>query len=111
MDVSRASASSEVFLPQTDKQNVDDDLDKSFKEMVEEAEKKKKKTKKIVTKSKTDDIMAYQREQFDYQKEQDAKFENMLRETFEEQRKTDMEERQKDRDFFLELGKIFSGNN
>ena len=34
----------------------------------------------------------------------------MLRDTFEQQRKIDAEERKKDRYFFLELGKIFSGN-
>ena len=34
----------------------------------------------------------------------------MIRDTFEQQRKIDAEERQKDRDFSLELGKIFSGN-
>ena len=34
----------------------------------------------------------------------------MLRDTFERQRKIEAEERQKDRDFFLEIGKIFSGN-
>ena len=34
----------------------------------------------------------------------------MLRETFEQKRKINVEERQKDCDFFLELGKIFSGN-
>ena len=34
----------------------------------------------------------------------------MLRDTVERQRKIEAEERQKDRDFFLELGKIFSGN-
>ena len=41
---------------------------------------------------------------------QDQKYETMLRDIFEQQRKIDAEERQKDRDFFLELGKIFSGN-
>ena len=49
-------------------------------------------------------------EQFNYQKEQDQKFETMLRDIFEQQRKIDAEERQKDADFFLELVKIFSGN-
>ena len=34
----------------------------------------------------------------------------MFLDTFEHQRKIDAEERQKDRDFFLELRKIFSGN-
>ena len=49
-------------------------------------------------------------QQFNKQKEQDQKFKTMLRDTFEQQRKIDAEEPQKDRYFFLELGKIFSGN-
>ena len=55
-------------------------------------------------------MLPFQMEQFNYQKEQDKKFETMLCDTFEQQRKIDTEERQKDRDFLLELGKIFSGN-
>ena len=55
-------------------------------------------------------MLVFQMEQFNYQKEQDQKFETMLRDKFEQQRKIYAEERKKDRDFFLELGKIFSGN-
>ena len=50
-------------------------------------------------------MLAFQVEQFHNQKEQDQKFETMLRDTFEQQRKIDAEERQKDRDFSLELRK------
>ena len=53
-------------------------------------------------------MLAFQMEQFNYQKERDQKFETMLHDTFEQQRKIDAEERQKDRDFFLELGKHIS---
>ena len=42
--------------------------------------------------------------------EQDQKFETIVRDTFEQQRKIDAEEWQKDSDFFLELGILFSGN-
>ena len=73
-------------------------------------EKKAQKKKRSNTKAATEEMLAFQMEQFNYQKEQDQKFETMLRDTFEQQRKIDAEERQKDRDFFLELGKIFIGN-
>ena len=42
--------------------------------------------------------------------EQDQKFETIVRDTFKQQRKIDAEEWQKDSDFFLELGILFSGN-
>ena len=57
-----------------------------------------------------EEMLVFQMEQFNYQKEQDQKFETMLRDKFEQQRKIYAEERKKDRDFFLELGKILSGN-
>ena len=64
--------------------------------------------KNTKTKTATEGILAFQMEQFNYQKEQDQKFETMLRNTFEQQRQMDAEERQIDRDFFLKLGKTFS---
>ena len=57
-----------------------------------------------------EEMLAFQMEQFNYQKEEDQKFETMLCDEFEQQQKIGAEERQKDRDFFLELGNIFSGN-
>ena len=79
--------------------------------MVRDTTKKKvEKKKRSTTKTATEEMLALQMEQFNYQKEQDQKFETMLCDTFEQQRKIDTEERQKDRNFFLELGKIFSGN-
>ena len=88
-----------------------DSSDTEIDEMVMEAtEKKPQKKKSSTTKTGTEKILAFQMEQFNYQKEQDQKLETMLGDTFEQQRKIDAEERQKDRDFFLELGKIFSRN-
>ena len=53
------------------------------------AQKKKRSTAKIAT----EQMLAFQKEQFNYhQKEQDEKFETMLRNTFEQQRKIDAEE-------------------
>ena len=88
-----------------------DSSDIEIDEMVREATKKKvQKKKRSTTKTATEEMLAFQMEQFNYQKEQDQKLETMLRDTFEQQRKIDAEERQKDRGFFLELGKIFSRN-
>ena len=88
-----------------------DSSDTEIDEMVMEAtEKKPQKKKSSTTKTATEKILAFQMEQFNYQKEQDQKLETMLGDTFEQQRKIDAEERRKDRDFFLELGKIFSRN-
>ena len=88
-----------------------DSSDTEIDEMVREAIKKTAQQKKrSITKTATEGILAFQMEQFNYQKKQDQKFETMLRDTFEQQRKIEAEERQKDRDFFLELGKIFSEN-
>ena len=86
-----------------------DSSDTEIDEMVREAIKKTAQQKKrSITKTATEGIFAFQMEQFNYQKEQDQKFETMLRNTFEQQRQMDAEERQIDRDFFLKLGKTFS---
>ena len=88
-----------------------DSSDTEIDEMVMEAtEKKPQKKKSSTTKTATEKILAFQMEQFNYQKEQDQKLETMLGDTFEQQRKIDAEERQKDHDFFLDLRKIFSRN-
>ena len=69
--------------------------------MVREATKKKaQKKKRSTTKTAAEEMLAFQLEQFNYQKEKDQKFETMLRNTSEQQRKIDAEERQKDRNFF-----------
>lgn len=86
--------------------------DDSFKKMIREAEKKKSKNKKKnATKIVADEWLVFQREQSEYEREQDKKFVVMLRESFDEQRKADVVERQKDWDFFQELDKIFGGNS
>ena len=86
-----------------------DSSDTEIDEMVREATKKTAQQKKrSITKTATEGILAFHMEQFNYQKEQDQKFETMLRNTFEQERQIDAEERQIDRDFFLKLGKTFS---
>ena len=88
-----------------------DSSDTEIHEMVREDTKKKAhKKKRSTTKTATEEMLAFQMEQFNHQKKQNKKFETMVCDTFEQQRKIDAEERQKDRDFLLELGKIFSGN-
>ena len=88
-------------------ESTDTEIDK----MVREVTKRKAQSKKrSTTKTAMEKILAFQMEQFNYQTEQDQKSATVLRDTFEQQRKIDVEERQKDLYFFLELGKIFSGN-
>ena len=73
-----------------------DSSDIEIDEMVREATKKKvQKKKRSTTKTATEEMLAFQMELFNYQKEQDQKSETMLRDTFEQQRKIDAEERQK----------------
>ena len=56
--------------------------DTEIDEMVREATKKKaQKKKRSTTQTATEEMLAFQMEQFNYQKEQDQKFETMLRDT------------------------------
>ena len=55
-------------------------------------------------------LLALQKQQVDIQREQNERYKKMMRETLEEQRKSDKEERERDREFFLQLGKVFSGS-
>ena len=78
--------------------------------MVKEAERKiaKEKTKKKKGNQKKpsfDELLALQKQQIDIQREQNERYEKMMRETLEEQRKSDKEERERDREFFMQLGK------
>ena len=94
--------------------NEEKSSDNEFNEMVKEAEQKlkgKEKKKSTPKKSLSEDLLDFRKQQLEYQEEQDKVFQNMLHETFEEQQKADIEERKKDREFFLELAKIFSGEN
>ena len=88
-----------------------DSPDTEIDEIVREAiQKKSQKKKRSTTKTATEEMLAFQMKQFNYQKEQDKKFETMPRGIFEQQRKIDAEERQKDRDFFLRTWKNFNVN-
>ena len=75
-----------------------------WKEIIKEA-------KKPATKAVADESLFFQREQFEYQGEQDKKFEMILLKSFNKLRKLDIEERQSNQNFFLELDETFSGNN
>ena len=80
--------------------------DTEIDEMVREATKKKEQRKKrSTTRNATEEMLVFQMEQLNYLKEQDGKFETVLRDTFEQQRKIDSEERQKDREFFHRTSK------
>ena len=85
-----------------------------FNEMVKVAERKIGKEKKYKKKgnqkkSSFDELLALQK-QIDLQQEQNECYEKMMWETLEEQRKSDKEERDRDWEFFLQLGKVFSGS-
>ena len=101
---------SSIFDESTSAAGIDSS-DTEIDEMVREPTKKKAQKKKRSTiKTATEEMLAFQMEQFNYQKKQDQTFETMLLDTFDHQRKIHVEERRKDRDFFLELRKIFIGN-
>ena len=83
--------------------------------MVKEADRKttKEKTKKKKGNQKNssfDELLALQKQQIEIQQEQNECYEKMMRETLEEQRKSDKEEQERDQEFFLQLGKAFSGS-
>ena len=88
-----------------------DECDAEFNEMVKEAERKiaKEKTKKKKgnqKKSSFDELLAFQKQQVEMQREQNKSYEKMMRETLEEQRKSDKEERDRDQEFFLEVNNM-----
>ena len=91
-----------------------EEYDAEFNEMVKEAERKiakeKRKKKCNQKKSSFDELLVFQKQQVEMQREQNENYKKMMRETLEEQRKSDKEERDRDREFFLQLGKVFSGS-
>ena len=92
-----------------------EEYDAEFNAVVKEADRKiaKEKTKKKKgnqKKSSFDELLALQKQQIEIQREQNERCEKMMRETLEEQRKSDKEEWERDREFFLQLGKVFSGS-
>ena len=71
-----------------DKSTSADSSDNEIDEMVREATKKKAQRKERSTKkTATEETLAFRMEPFNYQKEQDQKFEKMLCGAFEQQRK------------------------
>ena len=70
------------------------------------AKEKTKKKKGNQKKSSFDELLAIQKQQKEIQREQNERYEKMMREVLEEQRKSDKEEPERDREFFLQLGKV-----
>ena len=83
---------------------------KWWKKLKENLPKKKQKKKVNQKKSSFDELLALQKQQIEIQREQSEHYEKIMRQTLEEQRKMDKVERERDREFFLELGKVFSGS-
>ena len=109
----RSPSMSSLFTGGSFDQN--EEYDAEFNAMVKEADRKiaKEKTKKKKgnqKKSSFDELLALQKQQIEIQREQNERYEKMMREALEEQRKSDKEERERDREFFLQLGKVFSGS-
>ena len=82
--------------------------------MVADAEKKNAKGKEKKPKEKPaktsfyEELLLLQKEQMKIQHDQDERHEKLMREMVNEQRNMEREEREKDREFFLALGKMFS---
>ena len=82
--------------------------------MVADAEKKNAKGKEKKPKEKPakmsfyEELLLLQRQQIKIQHDQDERHEKLMREMINEQRNMEREEREKDREFFLALGKMFS---
>ena len=55
-------------------------------------------------------LIILQQEQMEVQREQEERNKMFFRQIMEKQREAEAEEREKDRKFLLELGKLFSGN-
>ena len=83
---------------------------KWWKKLKENLPKKKQKKKVNQKKSSFDELLALQKQQIEIQREQNEHYEKIMRQTLEEQRKMDKVERERDREFFLELGKVFFGS-
>ena len=87
-----------------------EEYDAEFNEMVKEAERKiakeKRKKKCKQKKSSFDELLVFQKQQVEMQREQNESYKKMMRETLEEQRKSDKEERDRDQEFFLEVNNM-----
>ena len=67
-------------------------------------EKKRKKTSDY-----QEELISVQREQMEQFKASEECHRKFMREMMQEQRRQEMEERERDRDFFLQLGRLFAG--
>ena len=111
-----SSLSSERFTPRTkNDDSFESESDDEFNRMVAAAKKSKKPKTKGKEKSQNakltfqQELLGLQKEQMKNQKQQEDRHEKFLRDMMEEQRRIEREERDKDRDFFLKLGQMFSG--
>ena len=106
----RSPPTSSLFSGGSFDQN--EEYDEEFNAMVKEADRKiaKEKTKKKKgnqKKSSFDELLALQKQQIEIQREQNERYEKMMPEVLGEQRKSDKEERERDREVFLQLRKVF----
>ena len=69
---------------------------------------KEKKPKEKPKMSFYEELLLLQKEQMKIQNDQDERHEKLMREMINDQKSIEREEREKDREFFLALGKMFS---
>ena len=97
-----------------DKDNGDD-LDELNSSLLTEAKKKRKnKTKQATPKTSQgiqEELISLQRHQMDLLKEQNNNNRLFMENMVEEQRKMEKDEREKDREFFLQLSQVMFSNN
>lgn len=112
-----------IFVGQSNETNekdpgqteTDDETDdEEFEQLLQEAKKGKKKAKKESDSKKS---KSYQQQMLELQQSQlmsfqdsEHRMQDMMLKLFEEQRKADAAEREKDREFMLALGKMFSSH-
>jgi len=86
------------------------ETDEEFRSLEKNAKGKKKKAKnsKITFQ---EQMINLQREQMEQQKVEEKNHRELVLKMFEQQRKSDAEERERDREFFLQLGSMLAGNN
>ena len=100
-----------TFVEHGDEMKEDSETDEEFKNLEKSAARGKKKKIRNEKSSFHEQVIALQKESLELQKQQDERQHQLIRDILEEQRKTDTEERERDRDFFLKLGAMLSGNN
>ena len=90
-----------------EEERADEEFQELLKNAKEEKNKKTDKEKKAKV-SFQQQLLELQQNQLKSFQDSEVRMQEMMLQVFEEQRKADMAEREKDREFMLQLGKIFA---